>query len=247
MLGNIVLETPLLVEYLNHTGSKKYKRILKKITFPYSTNKKQWEAAKKLGLNDATYERVLPQLLNEGEKDDDLLTLASKSALKVILTDDPSKKLPYVHYKDGLINNHIAINIEANASRDDLKKYLEILCRDARRVTICDNYFATNWEHNKSLFYSILPRGNLIIEYADTPEKLNVLLNSKEITNDFVKSVCSDWSVQETTQQKYLGCHDRYLLIEMPGHKVEILLSSGFDHIWRSNPKELTCVFRNVS
>ncbi|SQM96312.1 hypothetical protein BANRA_03945 [Escherichia coli] len=33
MLGNIVIETDLLVEYLNHTGTKKYKNLLKKNYF----------------------------------------------------------------------------------------------------------------------------------------------------------------------------------------------------------------------
>ena len=246
MFGNIVLETKLLVEYLNHTGTKKYKKLLKKLSFPYSTNKKQWVEAKALGLNQRTYDQIIPLLMNEGERDFSLEELASKSALKVILTEDPTKRLPYVHYKDGMINNHITIQIDANDSRDDLKVYLELLCRDASKVTICDNYFAENWNNTKSLFYSILPRNNLLIEYAETPAMLNVLLNSSKITNTFVQGIYAGWSTQQTVYPKYLNCHDRYLLIEMPGHKVEILLSSGFEHIWKTNPKELTCVFRNV-
>ncbi|HCB1681171.1 TPA: hypothetical protein U2L63_002236 [Citrobacter braakii] len=246
MFGNIVLETALLVEYLNHTGTKKYKKLLKKLSFPYSTNKKQWMEAKVLGLNDLTYNRILPMLMNEGEKDDSLEELASKSALKVILTEDPLKKLPYVHYKDGMISNNVTIKINANESRDDLKTYLELLCRDACKIVICDNYFAKNWDNTKSLFYSILPRSRLFIEYAETPVNLNVVLNSTKITNQFAQSIYSEWSVQQTIYPKYTNCHDRYLLIEMPSHKIEILLSSGFDHIWKTNPKELTCVFRNV-
>lgn len=247
MFWNIVLETALLVEYLNHTGTKKYKKLLNKLSFPYSTNKKQWMEARALGLNDLTYSRILPMLMNEGEKDDSLEELASKSALKVILTEDPLKKLPYVHYKDGMIRNNITIKINANESRNDLKSYLELLCRGAHKVVICDNYFAKNWDNTKSLFYSILPRTKLIIEYAETPGSLSVVLNSTKITNQFVQGVYPEWRVQQTTYTKYINCHDRYLLIEMPGHKIEILLSSGFDHIWRTNPKELTCVFRNVT
>ncbi|EFJ9879260.1 hypothetical protein BHK23_002879 [Escherichia coli] len=220
---------------------------MKKIIFPYSTNKKQWVEAKKLGLNEHVYERLLPMLMNEGEKNDSLEELALKSVFKVILTNDSLKKLPYVHYKDGMINNHVTIKIDANDSRDDLKTYLEILCRGARKVIICDNYFAENWDNTKSLFYSILPRTELLIEYAETPENLHVSLNSSKITTHFVQSIYAHWSVQQTLYSKYINCHDRYLLIEMPNHKIEILLSSGFDHIWKRNPKELTCVFRNVA
>jgi len=246
MLGNIVLDTTLLVEYLNHTGSKKYKKLLRKLSFPYSINKKQWVEAHRLGLNPLTYERILPQLMNEGEKDDDLPDLAMKSALKVILTEDTTKALPYVHYKDGMINNYVTITLGANESRSNLKKYLQILCWNAYKITICDNYFASNWESNQSLFHSVFPREDLVIEFADTPVGLGVVVNSTKITDLFVKSIYAGWSVQLTKQQKYLNCHDRYLLIEMPGHKVEVLLSSGFDHIWKTNPKELTCVFCSV-
>ncbi|CAI1589909.1 TPA: hypothetical protein SML49_000089 [Serratia marcescens] len=249
MSYQMVLDTSLLVAYENMDDRNKVRRLHKKLVLPYLTNKKQWVAAKNSGMKitEQEYRHYLSMLSNQPESDDDLVTLASKSLLKIILTEDESLTLPYVHYKKGMVNNQATVTLTPSDDRTHLKAYLKMLCSNAKKVTICDNYFAQNWDNTCSLFHSILPRKTLAIEFSEVAAGINSPQNSSRINNDFARSIHPEWSVGITTNQKFTNCHDRYLLIESPEGKIEVMLSSGFDHIWKTNPKELTCVFRDVS
>lgn len=249
MKGKMVLDTELLVDYENKVSSKLVGQVHRKLVLPYSINWKQWREAKRIGLKmvDSEYNRILSQLANDKNKNYDLEELASESLLKIILTKNESKKLPYVHYKKGMINKLVTISLAADENRDELKKYLQLLCSDATKVTICDNYFSQNWNDTVSIFYSTLPKKRLIIEYVEVNTCLSVVKNGSKITDTFVKGIHSEWSVQENHDTKYINCHDRYLLIDTPDGKIEVLLSSGFEHIWKNNPKEITCMFREVA
>ncbi len=221
---------------------KKYKRLMKLISLPYKTNKKQLIEAQEQGLNSSVYDRLMPQLAQQGDRDASLEFLASKTILKVILTEDEKAALPYVYYKSSFLANQITVSLTATESRGDLIKYLQILCASATKITICDNYLAKGWDNTQSLFRAVLPRHKLVIEYVETPDHLGVAKNSTKVTDDFVKSIHSEWTATESTL--YRGSHDRYLLIESPQGKVEVMISSGFDHIWKPDPKEITCVIR---
>lgn len=248
MTGKMVLSTSLLIVYEN-IGSdpqrygKKYKRLMKKLVLPYMTNKKQLVEAKAEGLNEDTYNRLLPQHHNLANRDDELSKLAVKTTLKIILTEDPNASLPYVYYHSSFMNRELAISLKASESREELIKYLQMLCTNAKKITICDNYFANNWDSTQSLFRSVLPRHKLSIEYVESTD-IVTNKNSEKMTQVFVSSVYAEWTICASTL--YENSHDRYLLIESPEGKVEVMLSSGFDHIWKANPKEITCVFREV-
>lgn len=249
MSGKMVLDTPLLVVYENMEDKTKFKRLQKKLVLPYLTNKSQWIEAKKSGMKipETEYRQILSQLANRPDKDDDLITLASRTTLKVILTEDIAQGLPYINYRKGMLNNQLTVTLAATESRSNLKEYLKMLCTNANKITLCDNYFAQNWDNTSSLFHSIFPRKKLTIEFAEVAVGVDAKLNSCKITDSFVKGIFQEWSVQTSNNPKYSNCHDRYLLIESPEGKVEVLISSGFDHIWKGNPKEITCVFRDVS
>ncbi|MBH0077452.1 hypothetical protein I6F48_18175 [Pseudoalteromonas sp. SWYJ118] len=247
MAEKMVLNTSLLIAYENmafepRKYQKKYKRLMKLISLPYKTNKKQLIRAKADGLNQTVYDRLMPQLQNEPDRDDSLEVLASKTSLKVILTEDEEAILPYVYYRSSFISNQITISLKASENRGDLVRYLQMLCFSATRVTICDNYLAQGWDNTQSLFRAVFPRNKLDIQFVETPNTLAVIKNSTKVTDGFAKSICIDWVVSESTL--YQSSHDRYLLIEAPQGNIEVMISSGFDHIWKTNPKEITCVIR---
>ncbi|PQJ89892.1 hypothetical protein [Aliivibrio sifiae] len=245
MSGRMVLTSSLLILYeMPASNPKKYKRLMKRISLPYKTNKKQWVEAKTLGLNVVDYQRVLSQLANLSDKDDDLERLASKTILKIILTEESNPSLPYVNFKTGMIKNELIINLLATDDRTNLIGYLQMLCSTANTVTICDNYFANNWDNTQRLFTMILPRHKLKIKYVETPENIIGEKNSSKITQTFVSGIYNDWTVEQC--ELYKGSHDRYLKIESPEGTVELMISSGFDHIWKNNPKEITCVCRVI-
>ncbi|NGH10476.1 hypothetical protein G5643_17435 [Serratia marcescens] len=245
-LGKIVLDDHLLFIYMKGTKNKKYKKLMNKYIYPHATNFKQISDIMKNIEDLPSFRPVLSQMANESHSKYDLETLASETTFKIILTDDESKRFPFVHYDDAIVNNRLTFHLSPNDNRSNLTNYLQSLCSDAKRITICDNYFAHNWEHTCSLFLSILPRKNLIIEYAETMPGTSTDLNSGSITEAYVHSLCPQWSVGLTTYQKYHNCHDRYLLIESSTSKIEVMISSGFSHIWQPNPKEVTCVFSEI-
>lgn len=247
MAEKMVLSTSLLIAYENmafdpRQYQKKYKRLMKLISLPYKTNKKQLITAQAEGLSQSVFDRLIPQLQHQADRDDSLEVLASKTSLKVILTEDENAALPYVYYRSSFISNQITVSLDASENRDDLVRYLQMLCSSATQVTICDNYLAQGWDSTQSLFRAILPRHKLNIQFVETPDTLAVVKNSTKVTDGFVKSVCNDWTVSESTL--YKNSHDRYLLIEAPEGNIEVMISSGFDHIWKANPKEITCVIR---
>ncbi|MDA5479694.1 hypothetical protein PGS49_03335 [Yersinia intermedia] len=246
MLGKMVLDDSLLVVYENAKQSKKFKLLMRRFSHPYATNWRQWNDATNIGLNIPSHTQTLAQLAQRPEKNDDLVTLASKTTFKIILTEDENKLFPYVYYKSKMVTKSIIFSLSSTDSRQALVTYLQMMCANANKITICDNYFAQNWEVTKALFYQVLPRQELLIEYAEAAAGIDVTRNSENITNDFLHSICKSWSTKLTNLPKYSNCHDRYLLIESQGSKIEVMLSSGFDHIWKINPKEITCIFSEV-
>jgi len=250
MAGKMVLSDELLVVYENYASdtrryNKKYKQLMSKLILPYETNKAQLVRAKVLGLNEACYNRLLPLYAGTITKDYDLSRLATTTGLKLILTVDTNVQLPYLNIKSKFTANNLTISLLPTESRAELTKYLEMISADATKITICDNYIAKNWGSTQALFRSILPRNNLNIEYVETPTALGVVQNSTVITNAFATGVYAGWTVSPSTL--YANSHDRYLRIESPLSKIEVMLSSGFDHIWKHNPKEITCVFREIT
>lgn len=247
MLGKMVLDDSLFMVYEHKKDIKKLNHLMKKFVAPYATNWAQLRRVRQSGLEMSTYEQILSQMANQPYKDFDLEELANETTFKIILTEDSNKQFPYVHYKKGMVDKNIVISLSAADDRADLKKYLQKLCEKSHKITICDNYFSNNWENTRSLFHSILPKHKLLIEYAAVCNNINAVQHSTVITTAFVKSICNDWEVKQSTYAKYNNCHDRYLLIENNENKIEIMFSSGFDHIWKENPKELSCLFSEVS
>lgn len=250
MAGKMVLSDELLVVYENFLINpikyrKKYKFLMKKLILPYETNKAQLVRAKDLELNEKTYERLLPQLCHTPNKNDELSNLAITTSLKLILTEDKNAELPYLFYKSDFNTNELTTHLKKSDSRSSLTKYISLLCTNATKVTVCDNYFAENWDDTSSLFHSVLPRKTLLIEYVETGIDTINIKNSQMITQKFLHDIFPDW--QLGVSNLYSGSHDRYLLIESPEGTVEIMISSGFSHIWKKSPKEITCVFREVS
>ncbi|HGY3148951.1 TPA: hypothetical protein ACNVU4_003034 [Morganella morganii] len=245
-LGKIVLDDDLLYHYLNGQKTKKYKQLMRKYIYPHATNFKQLSRVIDEHKELNQFNGLLSQMANEPHHSDDLDVLASKTTFKIILTADKQKSFPFIHYKDYSVNNRLTFNLSPTDSRVVLTKYLQELCCEAKRVVICDNYFANNWQHTQSLFLSILPRKNLNIEYAETMPQTATIPNSQLITSSYVTKIWQGWTAGLTTDPKYFNCHDRYLLIESPSMCIEVMLSSGFSHIWQPNPKEITCVFNEI-
>ncbi|MGF1793750.1 hypothetical protein L4D21_24455, partial [Photobacterium profundum] len=188
------------------------------------------------------------QLLALGQPAKTDQELALSSIYKIMLTADITKtSFPYVNISTPKIELNYCKTCLATEPRIDLINHLKYLCADANKIILCDNYLINNWNNNKALFDTIFPKKKLDIYYVEVPHYFKktgcqaVRRYSTKAAD--IKAKCSDWTYQSTSL--YTSRHDRYLLIETATSKIEVILSSGFDYLWRTN-KEITCVFRQI-
>ncbi len=250
MSGNVVLSDELLVCYENyHLEPRKYKksynRLLAQFKPPYLTNLAQLQRCKDAGLNDSCFDRLLPILANAGDARLELHALAKSTRYQFILTnDDACQQLPYVNIKSKNVQSLYTVTCGPGESRQRLLEHIEGLCAKAKRILICDNYFGANWDNSQKLFRAVFPRKPLMFEFVETASNLSVSpRNSTKLTESFVRGVYANWQINQNIGDKYLNRHDRYLLID---NKLEIMLSSGFDYLYKTD-KEISCVFRLVN
>lgn len=251
MNGTLVLTDELLILLENHhclernemhnkAERKRYNKLIKAYEPSYATNYDQLIRIKDQ-INPIRYQRLIePIAKNRGPKDESLKDLAQKTLFKLILTADKNQKeLPYYNIDQNNPCKALTYQCKSNESREPLKQYLQKLCQNAKKVLICDNYFASNWDKTQSLLLNTLPRKSLTIEYVETAQNTASTNNSENFNG---LNIHNDWAIEENTDPQWQNRHDRYLIID---DKIEVLLSSGFDYLYRLN-KELTCVFREI-
>lgn len=178
--------------------------------------------------NIAQYERtgltldpaLKTQLAKNGLKRQDIVELAqSRTSYKVILCCDRSD-FPYVNVtsNEEKIENNFSSFYDIADNREKAIKHLNALCKGAKKILIYDKYFAepSKEDRNINTLINILPQKKLtILLSAITPNGINQL-----------KNACADWTPQLDPTLK--GRHDRYVIID---DNLEIVLSSGFDHL----------------
>ncbi|PQJ59210.1 hypothetical protein BTO01_20445 [Vibrio jasicida] len=186
---------------------------------------------------------LLRAFLSSGYPSITIEELAKKSQYHLVLTADATKtKYPYLNINNKNIELNYSKTCLKGESRDEMVEHLTSLCADAIKVTICDNYFfATPWSSSlpttEKLFDHILPKKSLTIQFVS---------NSKSVKahETLIKTKHSGWSVSKYNGTCYSPQnHDRYLIIDKPEKSVEVMLSSGFIYLWKTE-KEITCVFR---
>jgi hypothetical protein len=142
----------------------------------------------------------------------------SHTLYKVILCCGRSD-FPYVNVMsdEEKIENNISSFYDIAEKRDKAIKHLKALCAGAKSIAIYDKYFNNEKEdRNINTLIKMLPTKKLSISFS-------------HISDDGIKklkSTCQDWEPQIDTTLK--GRHDRYIIVD---DTLEIVLSSGFDHL----------------
>ena len=188
---------------------------------------------------------VLTAFLSGGYAHNTLEELAKKSQYHLILTaDDAKTKYPYLNINQKNIELNYSKTCLKGNSRVEIIEHLKSLCADAKKITICDNYFfGTTWGNasptTEKLFDDILPKSTLHIQFVS---------NSKSVKKHIpcIKAKHDGWSAAINKNTCYSSNnHDRYLIIEKSTQSIEVMLSSGFIYLWKDE-KEITCIFREV-
>lgn len=197
--------------------------------------------------NNAQYDRVIDKkdknrqtaLLNDPNRKKSLEDLAKDTTYKIILTDDKDKKkYPYVNINDDEIDMVLGGFIMRGKSRAKAIEHIKNLCADARSVVIYDNFFSGNsakTKNNVKILTDILPKNRkLEVIYHKDP---NNQPHFSEECIKLIKSVAPNWIILDRILPDH---HDRYIIIN---ETIQIILTSGFDHINNSN-KEFSYIVR---
>ena len=141
----------------------------------------------------------------------------SRTMYKVILCCGCSD-FPYVNVVSDKekIENNLSSFYDIAEKRDKAIMHLKALCSGAKKIVVYDKYFEAKEARNIETLVKILPQ-----------KKLTILFSN--ISTNGIKSLTEKYSEWDPQLDKTLkGRHDRYIIVD---DKLEIVLSSGFDHL----------------
>ena len=171
------------------------------------------------------------QLVHNSNKRKSVEELAKETIYKIVLTTDKDT-FPYVNVllETDKIENCLYGGYDNGENRTKAIEHIRAVCEDARKIVVYDNYF-DQVANNADTLIDLLPKHKLNLHCY----KMTAAQETK------LKAAHADWTViSETRDEKK---HDRYLVVD---DSVEILLSSGFDHLANLN-KDFAYVVRPVS
>ena len=157
------------------------------------------------------------QMAHAGLRRQSLEELAENHTLYKIILSSTKDAFPYVNIMDDKqrLENNYSASFDMAESRELAIKHLTSICLHAKEIVLYDKYFSLK-ERNIDLIKKILPRKKLIIKYYN--------INDKYI--ELMKQHCEQWDFCKIPQ--LINRHDRYLIVD---DKIEIILTSGFDHL----------------
>ena len=228
----IVLSDELFKQYYDFKSKqnfdeKKVKAMLHYFKDKLYTNLRQYE----LHGIEPDNKSLKNQLAHSSNKKKSVEDLAKETIYKIVLTTDRDT-FPYVNVLSGKdkIENCLYGGYDNGENRTKAIEHIKAVCEDARKIVVYDNYF-DQVPDNVNTLIGLLPRHRLDLHCY----KITTAQEAR------LKSAYADWNViRETRDEKK---HDRYLVVD---DNVEILLSSGFDHLG-SIDKDFAYVVRPVN
>lgn len=178
--------------------------------------------------NIAQYERTgLPldialkkKLAQSGLKKQSNEELAQSHTIYKVILCCGCSDFPYVDVTsaDEKIENNLSSFYDIAEKRDKAIKHLRAICAGSKKIVVYDKYFAEQEKEARNIgtLIKILPQKKLTISFS------NISLNGIQT----LKDTFGEWEPQLDNALK--GRHDRYIIVD---DKIEIVLSSGFDHL----------------
>lgn len=228
----VVLSDELFQQYYQFKSKQdfdeqKVKALLHYFKDSLYTNLRQYEQA---GI-EPDNKSLKNQLSHNSNKRKGEADLAKETLYKIVLCTDRDS-FPYVNVLSGIdkIENCFYGGYDNGENRAKAIEHIKAVCEDAKKIIVYDNYF-DSYDSNADTLISLLPMHTLELHCY----KLSAAQENK------LKAAHEGWNVISETRDERK--HDRY--IEVDG-AVEILLSSGFDHM-TSTEKDFAYVIRPVN
>lgn len=228
----IVLSDELFEQYYSFKSKKdfdekKVKGLLHYFKDSLYANLRQYN---KYGIEPET-QSLKNQLAHNKNKKKSEADLAKETIYKIVLTTDKDT-FPYVNVLSGKdkIENCLYGGYDNGEDRTKAVEHIKAICEDASKIVVYDNFFDQVADNAKTLI-TLLPKHRLDLHCykIDTAQE------------NMLKAAHADWNVVRETRNE--NKHDRYIVVD---DSVEILLSSGFDHLAQTT-KDFSYVVRPVS
>lgn len=178
--------------------------------------------------NIAQYERTgLPldlalkkKLAQSGLKKQSNEELAQSHTIYKVILCCGCSNFPYVDVTSAeeKIENNLSSCYDIAEKRDKAIKHLRAICAGSKKIVVYDKYFAVQEKEARNIgtLIKILPQKKLTISFSNiSPNGIRIL-----------KNTCGEW--EPRLDETLKGRHDRYIIVD---DKIEIVFSSGFDHL----------------
>lgn len=243
--NGMVISDRLFIEYHKFIGSKfegellddesKYDKKVVKSMLRYFKNNWYTNYLQYVRNNVVMPSSLKNQLLHSKSRKKSLEELAAESAYKIILNDEGKTTFPYVDIfsDDESIKNCLTATFKNGRDRSKAREHIKRLCSKASDIFIYDKYIKNQSPVILNLLKFILPIRSINIHYV--PSHFDTMINDLE-------SFCDKWTFVDESIMKSHSHHDRYLVID---NKIEVILTSGFDHLAR-DIDDFTYVVREI-
>lgn len=217
VLNGVVIDDDLFREYHKFQkgeefDQKKIKQLLHYYKKEIVTNIRQYEDNDiELAIN------LKAQMVHSGLKRQSLEDLAENFTFYKIILSSSSNAFPYVNIMDDKqrLENNYSASYDIAEPRELAIKHLASICLHAKKIILYDKFFSQK-ESNAYLMNKILPQKKLEIVSNDIDDNRRTLM----------QGFCDQWTFTKNPRMTHR--HDRYLIVD---DKLEIILTSGFDHL----------------
>lgn len=241
VFDGVVLSDDLFKQYHAYIDGRKddysldtIKRILKYHRHGFVSNVEQYQ---RCGISlDVNLEK---QLRNNRLSNQSLKELASTRTYYKIILSETCDVFPCVNIKSDREKVDVSItgSFMLSENRQKAKEHIAALCASAKEIYLFDKHINNERERKniKDILNYILPKDHkvLVKSYEKLSEDVVIFLQ-----RDYPRREFDTLSVLDSDNY-----HDRYIVVD---NELEILLSSGFDHLAR-NVSDLTYVVRPVT
>lgn len=232
MKFSLVLDDEVLIEFEKFKNSLKFDKDIIENLFKYykPTHLINLEQIQKLEKSNLVIDSDIKNaFLQSGYANLTLEELSQKTTLKIILTNDKNKSFPYLYIKDEKIENNLCATFKQKESREKAFEYFKNLFLEANSIFIYDQYLTQ--ENLEEFIKQCNISKNIYL-----PKYIYNTINLGG--NEMIKI--------DKQNNRYLGCHDRYILIYYPTYKIELILTSGIDYLLDTE-KDFTYIVRVIT
>ncbi|TKX30370.1 hypothetical protein CQA38_01675 [Campylobacter sp. MIT 12-5580] len=234
---SLVLENELLLEYERFkqcklpTDRKKIELLLALYKPWHIINKDQISLLEKNGLELDNDEKL--RIMESGYGNLSLEDLAKITLYKIILTMKSRKGLPYVNIHGGKIENNYVATFKTGVSRQVAIDHFSLLFKNCKSIFFYDKYLKSDDLRN---FMNQCNADNIKI-YLTRDRYENFGGRNFGMNINIDQRYSRDYNESKT--------HDRYILVEYEVYSLEIILTSGMEHLISDN-KDFTYIIRVI-